>query len=439
MHADQIIHAQWIIPVTPEQQVLTQHALVIRDGLIRALIPSYQARQEIEADQVIELPYHALIPGLINAHTHTPMTLFRGLADDLPLMTWLNDHIWPAEQKWISEQFIADGSALAMAEMLRGGTTCFNDMYFFPQVTGAVAEKTGIRAAIGLILIDFPSAWASDADAYLSRAIEVHDQFKSNDLVHPVFAPHAPYSVSDGPLARLHTLALELNLPVHMHVHETDDEIQHSMAQYQQRPISRLDQMGLLNTDLIAVHMTQLQDEEIDRFARSGAHVVHCPESNLKLASGFCPVAKLMEAGINVALGTDGAASNNDLDMLGEVQTAALLAKAVSGNTRALPAFEALKMATLNGAMALGIGHLTGSLTTGKSADITAIDLSRPETQPVYDPVSQIVYAAGREQVTDVWVAGKRLLHDRQLTTLDLEQVYRAANQWQKKLQPCNP
>ena len=439
MHADQIIHAQWIIPVTPEQQVLTQHALVIRDGLIRALIPSYQARQEIEADQVIELPYHALIPGLINAHTHTPMTLFRGLADDLPLMTWLNDHIWPAEQKWISEQFIADGSALAMAEMLRGGTTCFNDMYFFPQVTGAVAEKTGIRAAIGLILIDFPSAWASDADAYLSRAIEVHDQFKSNDLVHPVFAPHAPYSVSDGPLARLHTLALELNLPVHMHVHETDDEIQHSMAQYQQRPISRLDQMGLLNPDLIAVHMTQLQDEEIDRFARSGAHVVHCPESNLKLASGFCPVAKLMEAGINVALGTDGAASNNDLDMLGEVQTAALLAKAVSGNTRALPAFEALKMATLNGAMALGIGHLTGSLTTGKSADLAAIDLSRPETQPVYDPVSQIVYAAGREQVTDVWVAGKRLLHDRQLTTLDLEQVYRAANQWQKKLQPCNP
>lgn len=435
MHADQIIHARWIIPVDSAQQVLPDHALVIEKGRIEAIVPSYQAREEISADQVTDLPDHALMPGLINAHTHSPMSLFRGLADDLPLMTWLNDHIWPAEQKWINEQFIADGSTLAISEMIRGGTTCFNDMYFFPHITGEVAAGAGIRAAIGLILIDFPSAWANDADGYLARAIEVHDQFKSHALIQPVFAPHAPYSVSDEPLSRLRTLAHELDIPVHMHVHETIDEIQQSMENYHQRPIDRLEQLGLLTPNLIAVHMTQLQEKEIEQFARSGAHVVHCPESNLKLASGFCPVSKLMDAGVNVALGTDGAASNNDLDMLGELQTTALLAKGVSGNTGALPAFEALKMATLNGAIALGLEQITGSLSAGKAADVIAIDLARPETQPVYDPVSQIVYAAGREQVTHVWVAGKCLLNDKQLTTINLEQVQETANNWQKKIQ----
>ena len=434
MHVDSLIHARWIIPVEPENLVMERHALAINKGVICHILPSAQARSEITADHVSELPGHALIPGFVNAHTHTPMSLFRGLADDLPLMQWLTEHIWPAEQRWVHEDFVADGSRLATAEMIRSGTTCFNDMYFFPDVTGRVAMDTGIRAVIGMILIDFPSSWADDANDYLARAVEVHDQFKASPLVHPVFAPHAPYSVSDEPLSRVRTLANELELPLHMHVHETSDEIEQSIKHYGMRPLARLQQLGLLTPDLLAVHMTQLEPGEIESFAASGAHVVHCPESNLKLASGFCPVDKLLKAGINVALGTDGAASNNDLDMLSEMRTAALLAKGTSGDASALPAFQALKMATLNGANALGLGSVTGSLLPGKSADLTAIDLSHLETQPVYDPVSQIVYAAGREQVTDVWVAGKQLLQTGELTTINLDRILAAARQWQEKI-----
>ena len=434
MHVHSLIHARWVIPVEQENQVLDHHALAVHEGNISAILPSAQARSQMTADEVVELPHHALIPGLINAHTHTPMSLFRGLADDLPLMDWLTQHIWPAEQNWVNEDFVADGSRLAMAEMIRGGTTCFNDMYFFPNITGEVAKVAGMRAVIGMILIDFPSSWADTASDYLARAVEVHDQFKATPLVHPVFAPHAPYSVSDEPLTRLRTLANELDLPVHMHVHETNDEIEQSIKQHRQRPLARLHQLGLLTPNLLAVHMTQLEADEIELFADSGAHVVHCPESNLKLASGFCPVDKLLQAGINVALGTDGAASNNDQDMLSEMRTAALLAKGISGNASALPAFQALKMATLNGAVALGLDSVTGSLAAGKSADLAAIDLHQVETQPVYDPVSQIVYAAGREQVTDVWVAGARLLKSADLTTLDQDEILARAEYWRERI-----
>ncbi len=434
MHVDSLIHTRWIIPVEPENQVLDHHALAIHQGIIAAILPSEQAKAQMTADEVVDLPDHALIPGFINTHTHTPMSLFRGLADDMPLMHWLTEHIWPAEQRWIQEDFVADGSRLAMAEMIRSGTTCFNDMYFFPDITSQVAVDAGMRAVIGMILIDFPSSWADNADHYLARGVEVYDQFKASPLVHPIFAPHAPYSVSDEPLSRVRTLANELDVPIHMHVHETSDEIEQSIKQYNMRPLARLQRLGLLTSNLLAVHMTQLEAEEIEQFAETGAHVVHCPESHLKLASGFCPVDTLLKAGINVALGTDGAASNNDLDMLAEMKTAALLAKGVSGNASSLPAFQALKMATLNGANALGLGAQTGSLIPGKSADMTAIDLNRPETQPVYDPVSQIIYAAGREQVTDVWVAGKRLLKSRELTTLNQDQILARAKYWRDRI-----
>jgi len=434
LHIDSLIHARWVIPVEPEHQVLDHHALAIHQGQITAILPSQQARTQFTADESIDLPTHALIPGLINAHTHTPMSLFRGLADDMPLMQWLTQHIWPAEERWVHEDFVADGSRLAIAEMISGGTTCFNDMYFFPDVTGQVAIDAGIRAVLGMILIDFPSTWAKNADEYLTRALEFHDQFKSEQLIHPIFSPHAPYSISDEPLARLGTLANELDLPIHMHVHETQDEIKQSMKEYAMRPLARLQQLGLLTPNLVAVHMTQLEAQEIELFADTGAQVVHCPESNLKLASGFCPVTQLSNAGINVALGTDGAASNNDLDMLSEMRTAALLAKGVSGDASSLPAFQALKMATLNGANALGIGTLCGSLLPGKSADMTAIDLNHLATQPVYDPVSQIVYAAGREQVTDVWVAGRQLLRSSEFTTLEQHQILSHAQQWQEKI-----
>jgi len=431
---DTLINARWIIPVIPEQQVLNDHALAIQAGKILEILPAEQARAKYQPKSVHELPQHALIPGLINAHTHASMSLMRGLADDLPLMTWLNEHIWPAEGRWINEEFIADGTRLAIAEMIRGGTTCFNDMYFFPEVTGKVCAAAGMRAVVGLITIDFPSAWANNSDEYISRGLEVHDQFRNHSLISTAFAPHAPYTVSDVPFERIRVLADELEIPIHMHVHETRDEINQGISHYGNRPIERLQNLGLLSPALTAVHMTQLEETDIALFTDSGASVVHCPESNLKLASGFCPVAKLHQAGINIAIGTDGAASNNDLDMFSEMRTAALLAKGVADDASAIPAHTALRMATLNGAIALGIADKTGSLEVGKAADITAVNLGTLETQPIYHPISQLVYATGRDKVTDVWIAGKQLLHGERLTTLDSQAITQQAQIWRNRI-----
>jgi 5-methylthioadenosine/S-adenosylhomocysteine deaminase len=431
---DTLIKARWIVPVEPEGVVLKDHALAIQDGRILDLLPSAEAGQRYQAATVHDLPDHALIPGLVNAHTHAAMSLMRGLADDLPLMDWLQGHIWPAESRWVGAEFVEDGTMLAMAEMLRGGVTCFNDMYFFPEITAHAVARAGMRAALGLIVIDFPTAWASNADDYIAKGLAIYDEHKDEALLSFCFAPHAPYTVSDGPLQRIRTLANELDLPVHMHVHETAHEVEESMARLGMRPLERLAQLGLVGPNLLAVHMTQLNDAEIAHLAGAGAHVLHCPESNLKLASGFCPVQRLLEAGVNVCLGTDGAASNNDLDLMGEMRTAALLAKGVANDAAALPAATALRMATLDGARALGLGEETGSLVPGKSADVVAVDMNCLESRPVYHPLSQLVYASGREHVTHVWVAGKALLRDRQLTTLDLETIQAKATLWQERL-----
>ncbi len=434
MQVDTLIQARWIIPVEPHEAILEHHALVIHEGHILDILPQQHAQKKYQASQLENLPNHALIPGFINAHTHIAMTLFRGIADDLPLMDWLENHIWPLEKKWANDAFVRDGSDLAIAEMLRGGTTCFNDMYFFPEITAHQAIAHGIRANIGLITIDFPTAWADGPDQYIEKGLALHEELRHEPLIRTPFAPHAPYTVSDVPLQQISALATELNLPIHMHVHETKHEVGQG-----ERPLKRLHDLGLINPSFIAVHMTQLTNSEIKKFAQTGAHIVHCPESNLKLASGFCPVQKCLDAGINVALGTDGAASNNDLDMLGEMRTAALLAKGVAEDASAVSAATALRMATLNGAKALGIEDITGSLSIGKAADLCAIDLSEIETQPLYNAISQIVYSASRNQVSDVWVAGKRCLKNRQLTTLNLPDLKSKIALWQQKLQaPIN-
>jgi 5-methylthioadenosine/S-adenosylhomocysteine deaminase len=443
MNIDTLINARWVIPVdatnnNPENNILEHHSLAINDGKIIAILPTEKAQNKYTAAKEHQLENHAVMPGLINCHTHAAMSLFRGLADDLPLMEWLNQHIWPAEQKWISPEFVNDGTRHAIAEMIRGGTTCFNDMYFFPDQAAEVAVETGIRAVIGLILIDFPTAWAKDADEYLLKGEQVHDKYRHNSHIHTAFAPHAPYTVSDEPLQRINVLAEELDIPVHMHIHETADEVSQSEEQHGKRSIQRLHELGLLSPRLLAVHMTQLTKDEIALLSAQGVHVVHCPESNLKLASGFCPVSDLLQEDINVALGTDGAASNNDLDMLGEMRTAALLAKGTSGNSSILPAYQALEMATINGAKALGIDHITGSLTKGKAADVIAIDLDAIESQPLYDPISHIVYAANRNQVSDVWVAGKQLLKDRELTSIEEKSVLNKSREWQEKIDTRN-
>ena len=430
MHADLLIHAQWVLPVDTNDSVLEDHAIAISSGRILAVLPSTEASEQITAERELILTGHALIPGLINAHTHSPMVLLRGLADDLPLMTWLTQHIWPAEQRWVNPEFVLAGTRLAALEMLKSGTVCFNDMYFHPEVSARAAADAGMRAVIGMIVVDFPTGYAEGPEQYLSKGLALHDRYRDHALIHPAFAPHAPYSVSDAPLTRVRTLADELDVPIHIHLHETHDEIVQSLRDYGERPIRRLERLGLVGPNLVAVHMTQLEEEEITLLANTGTNVVHCPESNLKLASGFCPVVRLLEAGVNVALGTDGAASNNDLDMMGEIQTAALLAKGVAGSASALPAWQALRMATINGARAFGLEEETGSLEPGKSADMVAIDLRDPDTQPVYNPVSQVVYAAGRDQVRQVWVAGRQVIRDGQPTTLEPERILAEARDW---------
>lgn len=429
-----ILNAGTLVTVDEQNRVLHRHSLVIDGGRILDLLPTSEALQRYSAAHIDERPDHIVMPGLINTHTHLAMNLFRGLADDLPLMTWLQEHIWPAEGRWVDEQFIRDGTELALAESLLGGVTCVNDMYFYPDVVGTVASLAGIRATVGLIVLDFPTVWASHADDYIAKGLELHDQLRGDPLVTTAFAPHAPYTVSAEPLIRVATLANELDIPVHMHVHETAAEVSDFVSQKGQRPLAALDDLGLLTPSMLAVHMTQLTPEEIERCASAGLHVLHCPESNMKLASGACPVFDLQTAGVNVALGTDGAASNNDLDMFGEMRSAAFLAKHHSGDASAVSAETAIRMATINGAKALGLDRETGSLEIGKSADCIAISTHPVAMSPMYSPVSHLVYCTDRGQVDDVWVAGRQLVEKRSLLTLNADAIVKKSRAWAQRI-----
>lgn len=407
-----LLRPRWIIPVEPANAVLEGHAVALRDGRIEAILPAAEAAGRFASYSEISLEEHALIPGLVNAHTHAAMTLMRGLADDLPLMRWLEEHIWPAESRHVSPKFVREGTLLACAEMLRGGVTCFNDMYFFPEAALEAALAAGMRASLGLIVVDFPTAYASDPDDYLARGLALRDEWRDHPLASFCLAPHAPYTVSDATFTKVAKMAGEVEVPLHIHLHETEEEIRRSLAEHGVRPLERLRRLGLLGPGLIAVHAVHLEDAEIALLAKHGASVAHCPSSNLKLASGFAPVAKLAAAGVNLALGSDGAASNNRLDLFGEMRLAALLAKAVAGSAEAMPAHSALRAATLGGATALGLEARIGSLVPGKAADLAAVRITGPELAPCYDPLSHLVYAAGREHVSDVWVAGEALLRN---------------------------
>ncbi|MFA7487884.1 MAG: TRZ/ATZ family hydrolase [Lysobacteraceae bacterium] len=436
---DLLIEAGWVIPVEPHGVVLKDHAVAVSDGRIIALLPSHEARARFTPKENVQLPHSALIPGLVNAHTHNPMTLMRGVADDLPLMEWLNGHIWPIEGAVLGPRFCADGTELAVAEMLRGGTTCCNENYFFPDAIGAVYSRLGFRSRLGLPVIDFPTPWARSQDEYFDKAQQVHDDFRDDAWVSTAFVPHAPYTVADSAFERIRVLSDQLDIPVHCHVHETEQEITDSLAQYKQRPLARLQRLGLVNRHLIAVHMTQLTPAEIELCAAQGVSVVHCPESNLKLASGFSPVEAMRRAGVNVALGTDGCASNNDLDMFGEMRTAALLAKGVAQDAAALDAAQTLRMATLNGARALELADKIGSIEVGKLADLAAVRLDELETQPMYDPISQLVYACGRHQVHWVWIGGKARLRERELVDMDIPALTARVREWQQRIATLRP
>ncbi len=431
---DLIIRPSWTLLTQPEVRALEAASVAVRDGRIVAVMDDESLCERFTADAVHDRAGHVLMPGLVNAHCHAGMSLLRGFADDMPLEVWLGEHIWPAESRWVTSEFVADGTRLAIAEMLLGGTTCFADMYYFPDVVAEVAEEAGIRSAVGMIALEIPTAWAQNADEYIEKGLAVHDATRSLARVTTTFAPHAPYSVADGTLERIRRLADELDVPVHMHVHETLAEVRQSVAESGERPLARLERLGLVTPSLMAVHATQLEDAEIDLLARERASVVHCPRSNLKLASGGCRVADMLDAGINVALGTDGAASNNRLDMFAELQLAALLGKHVAGDASAVSASQALQLATINGARALGLEEELGSIEPGKSADLICVNLDTPAQQPVLDAVSHLVYACSRDQVTDVWIAGEHLVNGQRLQRMPLESILSSAKTWAERL-----
>jgi 5-methylthioadenosine/S-adenosylhomocysteine deaminase len=431
---DLLIEARWVVPVEPHDVVLEHYAVAINGDRIVAVLPIAEARDTYAPRERVELGEHVLIPGLINTHTHNPMTLLRGLADDLPLMVWLQQHIWPVEAKVVGPEFVRDGVELAVAEMIRGGTTCANENYFFPDTIGETYRKLGFRAMVGLPIIEFPSGWAKTQDEYFERAGETHDRFRSDALIRTAFAPHAPYTVSNESFERIRVLADQLDIPVHLHLHETAHEVEEERKKSGLRPFQRLQKLGLVNDKLIAVHMTQLTDGEIAACAEAGVSIVHCPESNLKLASGFCPAEKIRKAGVNLAIGTDGCASNNDLDMFGEMRTAALLAKAVADDAAAFDAGFALRAATIHAAKALGMEEQIGSIEAGKQADLAAVRLSDLETQPLFHIVSQLVYATGRHQVSDVWIAGQRKLAERELVDMDTAAILSRTHAWRERI-----
>ncbi len=432
---DLIIDADWVLPMTTAAQPWIEYgSLVIDQTRILTVCSQSEAKRLYKSQQQVSLTGHALLPGFINGHGHAAMSLLRGFADDLPLQSWLNHHIWPAEAQHVGEDFVRTGTQLAIAEMLLAGVTCCSDMYFFPNISAQVIADSGIRAQICPPILEFPSAWAQNASEYINKALQVQADFAHHPLIQIGFGPHAPYTVSNNTLEKIIGLADEHNTFIQMHIHETASEVEEAVKAHGERPLSRLKKLGLLSPRLQAVHMTQLTPEEIAWLAATQTSVIHCPQSNLKLASGFCPLPQLLTAEVAVAIGTDGAASNNNLDLLEEIRTASLLSKANSQQADSVNAWQALQLGTCNAATALGLNNKIGSLQPGHQADCMAIDLTAANTQPVFNPLSAIVYAAQSSQVSHVWVNGRILLKDRVLQTLDLTEILAKTHQWRKKI-----
>jgi len=434
LNVDLIIEARWLATSVKESPLLENHSVIVQADTILDILPTASARRLYTSAHLVTLDEHVLMPGLINAHTHVAMTLMRGMADDLPLMTWLNEHIWPAERAMVVESYVRDASLLGCAEMLGGGTTCFNDMYFYPQSTAEAVNQAGIRANLGLTVLEFATNYASDADDYLQKGFEAHDSWRGNALITSSIAPHAPYTVSNQTFEKVVTYAEQLGLGIHTHLHETHDEINQSQAQYGMRPMQRFVELGLLGPNFVAAHGVHLLAHEMETLAGFGCHIAHCPSSNLKLASGIAPVAELLKNGVNVAIGTDGAASNNRLDMFSEMRLAALLAKGISEDATVLPAHQALEMVTVNAAKALGLEDKIGSLEIGKQADLVAVKLSDFAASPCYDPISHLVYTCGREHVTHTWVAGALQYCNGVYANIEPIELKEIIQTWQPKL-----
>ena len=429
------VEAPWVLPMLPiSNQVLKDTAVVVLNNTIADVLPIESAKTKYANLPRKTYQNHVVLPGFINTHSHSPMNLLKGYADDLPLMTWLNDHVWPIENKFMSEEFAYDGAILAMAEMLKSGITCFNDMYFYSDRIAQAVSDTGMRANIGTHVFDPPSVWAVNIDGYLKHCERNIQTYKNHPLINQVVCPHAPYTVSDESFKKVIQFAERHSVQIGCHIHETMDEINISLGQYKLRPIARLANLGLFDSNLYSVHMIHLNHEEIELVAKKNISIAHCPKSNLKLASGFCPVQELLDSQVNVAFGTDGAASNNDLDMFSEIRMAALVSKALAHNPTILPDHQVLSMATINGAKLMQLDQKVGSLTIGKEADMIAVDLSDYGSQPVYNPISSIVYTGTRQQVSDVWIRGVQKVSNHQLLAIQSNLIQDIINKWQDRI-----
>ena len=433
-HCDTLIAPRWCVPVDPINLVLEDHAVIVNDGRITDVLPLSEAKEKYQPSALIRRPDHLLIPGFVNTHTHAAMSLMRGMAEDLPLEPWLRDSIWPIEERWVSAEMVRDGTELAIAEMIAGGTTCFSDQYFFPEIVAKTAVDLNMRAMVGTPVIDATTAWAANAAECMNKANDlVHDPYVDHPLISTCFAPHSTAALPDESFVELRVMADQLDVRTQIHLHETLTEIAKAVDKTGKRPFQRLQDLGLVNNSLLAVHAVYLDDREIEACAESGVNIAHCPRSNLKLASGMAPVTRYRSANINVAIGTDGASSSNTLDMLSEMRLTALLAKGLESNATALSSDEALRMATLGGAAALGLAKEIGSITAGKWADLACVDLNRLHSQPVYDPVAQLVYTARADQVTDVWIAGKHQLDNGRLAHIDTVNLLERSNEWRER------
>jgi len=431
-----IVSPTWIYPVIPSGLTLENHSLVVLENRIESLLPTQEAIRQFPNLVNLELPNQILLPGLINTHGHSAMALLRGYADDYKLMTWLEEHIWPVENKLVDYEFVYDGTALAIAEMISSGTTAIADSYFFPDASAKAYIEYGFRAQVGVPIIHFANAWAKTEEEHINKGLAVRDTLKSQKLITPALAPHSTYSVSDSGFEQVGMYSEHLDMPIHLHLHETAKEIADAMADTARRPFQRIKELGILSPSLQAIHMTQLTQQEIADLAQRQVKIAHCPASNLKLASGFCPTGELLAHQVNVSLGTDGSASNNNLDMFEEMKIAALIAKGMSGDATSIPATTALEMATINGARCLGMDEDIGSLEPGKCADMITVDLSALRFQPMHNPVSDLVYAASGNQVSNVWINGTQRLSHGKLTNMDTARILANAQQWQSKISP---
>lgn len=433
-NASIIISASWIFTSNSEGQLLSDYSIVIENDKIIDLVPQDKVFDEYEANDTYQLTDHILIPGLINTHTHAAMSLFKGFADDLPLQDWLNDYIWPAEKEFINSSFVKDGSILALSEMIKSGVTTFNDMYFFPDATAEAVKELGVRSNIGLVVLDFPTNYATDPEDYLLKGFEFRDKWRNEELITTSIAPHAPYSVSDEAFTLINTYSEELSINIHTHLHETQWEIEDSIEKYGITPVQRLNNLGIIGPSLMAVHCVHLNDQDMATLAKNKVSIVHNPSSNMKLGSGIADIAKMLKQNLNISLGTDSSASNNRLDIMEEMRLAALLIKGSTKSPESFSANEAIKMATINGAKALGLESIIGSIEKNKKADLVAIDLNSIENQPIYNPLTTLVYSSSRSDVSYVWIDGEIKLKDKKLVKIDEERIIQLAKKWQRKL-----